>query len=248
MARRLLVVFAHPDDESMGIGGTIFRHSSAGVEVHLVCATKGGDGWQGRPAGARKDQLTAIRAAELERAAAALDVASVELWDYPDGGVSACDPEEISDRIRASAGRLNPDAVITWGPDGGYGHPDHIAIGACADGALKDSGTPVYHFVVDLETAERMRSALRSRGLGDGLPTVGQPWVSVAFRLSPEEVEAKRQAVLCHLSQLGPPMDRILSDPELLAAFSATESFIEVGAAPVQEPVRLERELLPQFV
>src|ERR1700692_455827 len=90
----VLVVMAHPDDESMGCGGLILRHTRAGLPVHLICARRGEGGWQGKPLGAKKEDLAQIRAAELNEAAEALAISAVELWDYPDGGVDACDQQE----------------------------------------------------------------------------------------------------------------------------------------------------------
>src|SRR3977135_477742 len=80
----LLVVMAHPDDESMGCGGVILRHTRAGVPVNLICATRGAAGWSGKPFGAKQEDLAQIRSAELEEAAAALGISKVEVWDYPD--------------------------------------------------------------------------------------------------------------------------------------------------------------------
>ncbi len=121
----LLVVLAHPDDESMGTGGLILRHTRAGVATHLICATYGEAGWMGKPPGAKKENLPEIRAKELEEAASALALNRVELWDYPDGGVSQSDSQEITQRIWEEISKLRPRAVVGWGPDGGYGHPDH---------------------------------------------------------------------------------------------------------------------------
>ncbi len=95
----LLVVMAHPDDESMGCGGLILRHTRAGIPVHLICATYGEAGWTGKPIGAKREDLAEIRAAELEAAAGALALTGVELWDYPDGGVATSNQQEITQRI-----------------------------------------------------------------------------------------------------------------------------------------------------
>src|ERR1700730_253099 len=134
--RWLLAMLAHPDDESMGAGGLIVRHTRNDVMVHLVCATRGEQGWGGKPPGARREDLAKIRTAEMEAAATALALAGVEIWDYPDGEVQACDQTEITQRISQAITTLRPAAVVTWGPDGGYGHPDHIAIGRCTDDAI----------------------------------------------------------------------------------------------------------------
>src|SRR6266540_4276411 len=107
----LLLVMAHPDDESMGSGGLVLRHTRAGIAAHLICATYGEAGWSGKPLGARKEDLPEIRAKELEEAAAALALSGVELWDYPDGGVDRSDHPEITLRISEQIARLPPRAV-----------------------------------------------------------------------------------------------------------------------------------------
>src|SRR5207249_10710133 len=95
----LLVVMAHPDDESMGAGGLILRHTRAGVGTNLIGATYGEAGGMGKPPGANREGLAEIRAKELEEAAAALALNGVELWDYPHGGVRAAGQQQITQRI-----------------------------------------------------------------------------------------------------------------------------------------------------
>src|SRR4029077_9759353 len=101
----LLLVLAHPDDESMGTGGVILRHTRNGVVTNLICATYGEAGWMGKPPGAKEEDLREIRAKELEEAAAALALNNVELWDYPDGGVAKHDRQENCQRGRGHMGK-----------------------------------------------------------------------------------------------------------------------------------------------
>src|SRR5438094_6676295 len=164
----LLLVMAHPDDESMGSGGLVLRHTRAGIATHLICATYGEQGWNGKPKGARKEDLAEIRAKELEEAAAALALSGVELWDYPDGGVSQADHPQITHRITEQIAKLRPRAVVGWGPDGGYGHPDHIWIGACTDAALnamtEGERPALYHIAIDQQVADFYRDAVGLSG------------------------------------------------------------------------------------
>src|SRR5258706_13608203 len=81
----LLVVMAHPDDESMGCGGLILRHTRAGVPVHLICATRGEAGGSGKPLGAKKEDLAQIRTGEVEEAAATLAPGGGGAWARPLG-------------------------------------------------------------------------------------------------------------------------------------------------------------------
>ena len=126
-ARRLLGVFAHPDDEIFCAGGTMALAADAGAEVMIVSATRGEQGQIRDPAAATRRTLGAVRESELRAAAAELGVPRVQLLGYADGTL----PHHRSSLGAAIAGiirRFDPDTVITFGADGGYGHPDHVAI------------------------------------------------------------------------------------------------------------------------
>src|SRR5204863_3445627 len=128
-----MAVLAHPDDESLGFGGTLAKYASDGVDVFLVTATRGD---AGRYRGIRQDDpkhpgpaaLAEIRERELRAAASVLGIAEVSLLDYRDQLLDRADPREAVPAIAAQLRRIRPDVVITFGPDGAYGHPDHIAI------------------------------------------------------------------------------------------------------------------------
>jgi LmbE family N-acetylglucosaminyl deacetylase len=217
VSRRLLFVLAHPDDESMGNGTLIVRAVAMGAEVHLVCATRGGAGWNDRPPGRRREELPDIRGEELAEAAEALGLAGVELWDYPDGGVARCDQEEITARIGEVVERLDPAVVVGWGPDGGYGHPDHIAVGACTDRVLAGTDRPHYHMALDERGAEAYRGAISALGVDPGgMQVVSVEHVDVVLEPTPVELDTVGRAVACHDSQRNSLTDAILRDPSLL--------------------------------
>lgn len=126
---RMLAVLAHPDDESLGMGGTIARYTREGAAVHLITATRGERG--------RCDYITprpddrevgTIREAELRTAADILGVESVSFLDYPDGGLNDVDSWQATARIAEKILAIRPHVVVTFAHDGFYGHPDHIAI------------------------------------------------------------------------------------------------------------------------
>ena len=232
----LLVVMAHPDDESMGTGGLILRHTRAGVEVNLICATRGEEGWGGKPPGARKEDLSRIRSAELEAAASALAIKSHALWDYPDGGVEGSDQAEITARISEQISRLAPAAVVGWGPDGAYGHPDHIAMGRCTDAAVAaapQSGRPaLYHVAIDSPLALAYRAALQLNGRdGGSLPLVVKDHVDFVIELTPEEVQMKLRAIDCHQSQLETWRVDIRNHPHLMDQVYGREPYITVSSS-----------------
>ena len=236
----LLVVMAHPDDESMGVGGLILRHSRAEVEVNLICATRGEEGWVGKPPGAKREDLSRIRTGELEAAATALAINGYALWDYPDGGVEGCDQAEISTRIGEQIARLAPAAVVGWGPDGAYGHPDHIAMGRCTDAAVAaapEAARPVlYHAAIDASLAQAYRAALALNGpAGGALPLVVKDHVDFVLELTPEEVQMKLRAIDCHQSQLETWRVEIRNHPHLMQNVYGREPYLALskGARPL---------------
>jgi LmbE family N-acetylglucosaminyl deacetylase len=230
----LLVVMAHPDDESMGCGGLILRHTRAGIPVHLICATRGEEGWSGKPLGARKEDLASIRTHELEEAAATLALGTVELWDYPDGGVDKVDRQEITQRIWEQITGLRPKAVVGWGPDGAYGHPDHIAMGACTDTAvtsMAEGDRPaLYHLAIDQQLADFYRDAFRLSGDGQALPLIVQDSFDVIFDLDSDEVMMKLRAIDCHRSQLEEWRILIRDHPRLMQEGYGHEPYITIAS------------------
>jgi LmbE family N-acetylglucosaminyl deacetylase len=130
---RLMAILAHPDDESLGLGGTLCRCAEQGVETFLLTATLGqagryrglAPGDEGHPG---PEALGRIREGELRAAAAVLGVRDVALLDYRDQQLDQADPRAAIAQIAAHLRRVRPQVVVTFAPDGAYGHPDHIAI------------------------------------------------------------------------------------------------------------------------
>lgn len=138
---RLMAVLAHPDDECMGFGGTLAKYASEGVDVFVLTATRGDAGrYRGHPPGHEahpgREALAGIREAELRAAALALGVRELVVLDYHDQQLDRVGPDEIIDDIARHLRRLRPDVVLTFGPDGAYGHPDHIAISQFTTAAI----------------------------------------------------------------------------------------------------------------
>lgn len=140
---RLMAILAHPDDESMGFGGTLVHYAAQGVEVSIVTATRGEKGWQGdsdRNPG--PEHVGRAREAELRQAAEYLGVSELVLLDYVDGTLQDVDATEATARIATEIRRIRPQVVVTFGPDGVYGHPDHIAITQLATAAVMMAADP----------------------------------------------------------------------------------------------------------
>jgi LmbE family N-acetylglucosaminyl deacetylase len=146
----LMAVLAHPDAESLGVGGVLANYASEGVDVFLLTATRGD---RGRYRGHRPGQdghpgpvaLAGIREAELRAAAQALGVREVSLLDYGDQQLDAANPREAIALIAGHLRRVAPDIVVTFGPDGAYGHPDHIAISQLTTAAAVAAADPDFH-------------------------------------------------------------------------------------------------------
>ncbi len=152
--RRLLAVLAHPDDETFGIGGTLALYARRGVDVHLICATRGEVGAAPPELLHGFTSLGELRESELRCAAVTLGLSSVTFLDYRDSGMpgspdnhhpqalAAAPVEEVASKITRWIRRLRPDVVITFDPQGGYRHPDHIAIQRATHAAFFAAGDP----------------------------------------------------------------------------------------------------------
>lgn len=146
-----MAVLAHPDDESLGVGGTLAKYASAGIEVFLLTATRGDSGrFRGHPLDDHQHPgrlaFANIRERELRAAASALGVREVSILNYPDQQLDRATPAEAIATIAGHIRRVQPNVVVTFGPDGAYGHPDHIAISqfttaAIVAAALHSDGT-----------------------------------------------------------------------------------------------------------
>ncbi|MCU0255313.1 MAG: PIG-L family deacetylase [Vicinamibacterales bacterium] len=154
---RLMAVLAHPDDESLGVGGTLAKYASEGVQVSIVTATRGE---RGRHATADvhpgPEAMGRIREAELRAAAAALGVEDVSFLGYLDQDLDRADPRQAIGRIVSHLRRARPHVVVTFAPDGAYGHPDHIAICQFTTAAVVAAADPRWEPAGD-DTAEPHR-------------------------------------------------------------------------------------------
>lgn len=211
-ALRLLCVLAHPDDESLGTGGTLARYAAEGVETYVVTATRGERGRFGyggeRPG---PEIVGAAREAELTAAASVLGVREVRILGYPDGELASVDPVEAQEAIATELRRIRPHVVISFGPDGGYGHPDHIAISQLTTAAVIRAAhthavSKLYHLAWSADTWGRYQSALkRLSSTVDGVDRFAHPipdW-EITTRIDAGAVwETVWRAVQCHRTQV----------------------------------------------
>jgi N-acetyl-1-D-myo-inositol-2-amino-2-deoxy-alpha-D-glucopyranoside deacetylase len=220
--RSLLGVFAHPDDESLACGGLLAWCSELGARVSILCATRGE---MGRGAGGN---LSLVRTNELEAAAHVLGVSDVLMLDYEDGMLPWAEPARLEADIHEAMIRFRPDVVITFGEDGLYWHPDHIAIHertTAAVAALGDHAPAVYYVsmapgqmraVIDTVAARiPPRSAPYSiLGVSDAdafAAAVAPPTLTIDVRA---RAARKLAALRCHRTQLAGDALDLLSDEE----------------------------------
>jgi len=260
---KLLAVFAHPDDESMGMGGTLAKYSSEGVETHLVCASRGERGWAGpEQENPGMESLGRLRTQEVEMAVKELGMSGLSFLDYIDGEIDQADPSEITGRIVSHIRRIRPQVVVTFPPDGNYGHPDHIAIGqftcaaivCAADSSYNDpQGLPAFrasklYFMVDSEDFV----TLISSQLGDiTFPVDDQirgevPWKEWMVTTRVEMADYCKtawRAIHCHHSQLATLGPLAELDEDAGAAILAMQGVFYRVFSLVNGGRRVERDL-----
>jgi LmbE family N-acetylglucosaminyl deacetylase len=227
--KTLVVVVAHADDEGP-VAPILSRYAREGVQIHLIIATDGvaGAGTHGmlqRPdATAQGEELVLLRAEEARQAAEALGIEPPILLGFPDGKLG----DYVGDRgliyrftrsIAEELARLRPDAVITWGPDGTTGHPDHRIVSSVVTQLQRAGapGVPERLFYMSLPV-ESLRAVNPQRGEPPfTVPEAKHFTVRVPF--SPEDLDAAGRSLACHRSQFTPEViGRIF--PAAVAAWS----------------------------
>lgn len=247
---RLLAVLAHPDDESLGFGGTLARYAAEGVETFLLTATRGEAGRchghaRGAPGHPGPEALGRLREAELRAAAAILGVRDVTLLDYHDQLLDQADAAEAVALVARHIRRVRPHVVVTFPPDGAYGHPDHIAISqfttaaivAAADAASHMGGTdaPAHtvtklYFMTWLASTWRVyeRAFRKLVARVDGVERQAVPWPDWAVTATLDTREwwpTVWRAICCHESQMANYEGLKDLPPDMHAALSDSQAF-----------------------
>ena len=210
---RLLCVLAHPDDESLGTGGTLAKYAAEGVETYLITATRGergrfGDGGE-RPSA---EVVGSTREAELRAASKELGLHEVTVLGYPDGALDSVDPVAAQTTIADHLRRIKPQVVVTFGPEGAYGHPDHIAISQLTSAAIVRASdrqfavSKLYQIAWSGETWAAYQAALKKlTSTVDGVErqVVPAPAWGITTRIDTSAVwPTVWRAVQCHRTQM----------------------------------------------
>jgi len=167
---KLITIFAHPDDETMLTGGVLALLRNSGVEMFYFCATRGEGGELGEPPVSSREEIGDIREIELHKAVEALGGGQIEFMGFIDPLVGVGeklypytnDVDGLLEKIRNYLDRIKPDAVITHGVNGEYGHPGHIlthtAVRSVVE-SLGNNGPTLYTFCADFPDHPRPRHA-----------------------------------------------------------------------------------------
>jgi dephospho-CoA kinase len=202
----LLAVLAHPDDEAFAIGGTLARYADAGVEVHVVSATAGEAGGS-REGLSDSESLPEARLREFHRASEILGVRQTHLLGYPDGGLSPDSGPGVA-AVESLLHRLDPQVIITFGPDGATGHSDHKAVHHWTRAAWLACGHRGFLYYLTYPHTV-------AKSLGGGLAGRPEEEIVTALDIRPWQ-DVKRAAIDAHASQRF-PFDR--SAPETAPLF-----------------------------
>jgi len=224
--KRLAAVFAHPDDE------TFARDAAAGVDMTLVCGTRGEDGSIGHSKSYGRDLLARLRQAELEAAAEVLGIRRLHILGYPDRHVETVPIERGTAEVLALLREADPDVVIAFHPSGISGHPDHKAMTAFAAAAVEqlrvESGSPaddwrarprLHYYTLPASVARQVTYR--------ELPLVPDEDITIELDTS-AFAEVKRRAIHCHKTQLA-FYEKLTSLPGADGRF-AVERYVTDGA------------------
>ena len=187
----LMAIYAHPDDETFGVGGTMAHYAGRGIPVTMICATRGEVGEIAKGSDATPETLGAYREQELRDAMAILGVLDVRFLEFRDSGMAGtpenADPralhnasaEQVVAPLVAAIRERRPEVICTWDESGGYGHPDHVAVHHHATAAFHaaadpsrfpDAGAPwatprLFYTAFPMEEFAKIMEAMREHGI-----------------------------------------------------------------------------------
>ena len=200
----VMSVWAHPDDEAYLAGALLAAVTDAGHRAVCVTATRGEAADPSAGPG-RRTALAARRSREMEAALGVLGVTEHHWLDLPDGGCAETDPEGPVSRLLSLLDEVRPDTLVTFGPDGFTGHPDHCAVSGWVDLALSrwEGTTTLLHPVVTADELGRDAALDEDYGVYQlGRPRVVAPGdLRVHLDLDGELLDRKVAALVCQQSQ-----------------------------------------------
>ena len=233
----LVAVIPHPDDEAYSMAGTLHVAAAAGATVTVVCATRGELGEDFSPVATT--QLGARRSAELAASCAAMGVQARWL-DLPDGGLASLPPGRLEAALREALAALAPQAVLSLGPDGAYGHQDHLALTSALTSALPRllCDPRLLHVVFPPGLFEpqwcRMTQGVNRTLVSGAAPALGMPGADGDLRIDVRPLrEVKLATIAAHRSQLPDGRPHSLFPAGVVEALLVEERFRHVAGPPL---------------
>jgi len=227
-------IWAHPDDEAYLSGGLMAMARDNGQRVVCMTATRGELGTPD-PVAWPPDRLAAERTREMARCLAVLGVHEHHWLDYRDGECAAAEPDGAVERLCAVIDDVRPDTVLTFGPDGITGHPDHCTVSAWTGVAFDRAAPPgarLLHAAVPAPRAERWDELNASLGVHlPGYPVVTPPErLVVDVVLGPEVADRKVRALAAQTTQTAGLIGMLGVDR--YTAWVGEESYVEAARIP----------------
>jgi len=233
---RLLGIFAHPDDETFCAGGTFARYAGQGAEIMVVSATRGQAGQIRDAAAGTRRTIAAVREAELRLACERLGITKVRCLDHVDGTLPDAGFPALVDEVAEVICEFRPDVVITFGPDGGYGHPDHIHAHRATVAAVRDvDQVRKLYFTARTDAfrrrMQRVQDKLVVSAEGAAKPPLRTPATATAAITTVVDTFStlvrRRAALASHRSQLDGTHWLDMPDADFAALFD-TETYVRV--------------------
>jgi LmbE family N-acetylglucosaminyl deacetylase len=232
----VLAVWAHPDDEAYLSAGLLNTAVQEGRRAAVVTATRGEAGsWDETrwPAAG----MGGLRTKEMEASLAVLGVTEHYWLNYVDGTCAQVDDSEGTARVAAIIAEVQPDDILTFGPDGQTGHPDHLSVHRWTTAAFEQAAPPgarLHYSVVAAGPIEEHIDWLREINVFDAnSPVVAQAdELSINLALTPELQRLKTKALEAHASQFGPLVANHPKLADLIIKFNAQETFILAATKP----------------
>lgn len=211
---RILTVYAHPDDESFGPAAVLAKYARRGAIIHGVFATRGERGEAVNGLHVAAPTLALMREEDLRDAVAVIGYAGIDLLGYEDGSLSRVPEEQLETSILAAIHRYLPTVVITFGPGGITGHPDHRIISRVTTAAFHRAiaeGVGVRELFYDAVRPERARQ-IELGDMPDGRPNT---WIDVS-----DTANVKLEALGFHARHIKDARERsaqLSEEPETVA-------------------------------
>ncbi len=206
--KTLLAVTAHPDDD-MGLGSVLTHYAARGVAVHLVCATPGQKGFRSHTGITDAAELAQVRREELRRSCEILRIEPPTILDFVDQEVLGPQQAELKVRLHDILQARRPDVVLSFGPDGITGHPDHRGVCCLITELLQQEQHSISRLYYLVFTRTRAQRLLESSGRE--LAWVADRFVNTLIEVTQEELDRSIEAIAQYKSQFAPDaMQQIL--------------------------------------